>query len=166
LRFGIDCSGVVSNQQSPSGRNGLTNTFGKEVKDTMKIILKSAPAIAPRGKQVGTFIEARQEAGKDQYDAAYNRLVAAVQLDAKDKTGSPFKVEKSYNLLGRGVSGFSDDFRSWSRRALTQDEIEGFDPDVLIKGQKVVVEIAHRKVGKEMVAYIAGFHPAEAAVPA
>ncbi len=132
----------------------------------MKIILKSAPAIAPRGKQAGVFIEARQESGKDQYDAAYNRLVAAVQLDATDKTGSSFKVEKSYNLLGRGVSGFSDDFRSWSRRALTQDEIEGFDPDVLIKGQKVVVEITHRKIGKEMVAYITGFHPAEVATTA
>ena len=127
----------------------------------MKIILKSAPAIAPRGKQAGTFIEARQESGKDQYDTAFNRLVAVVQLDAKDKNDSPFKIEKSYNLLGRGVSGFADDFKSWKRRALTQDEIEGFDPDVLIKGQKVVVEIVHRKVGKEIAANIGGFFPAE-----
>jgi hypothetical protein len=37
--------------------------FGREVK-CMKIILKSAPAIAPRGKQAGTFIEARQDSGK------------------------------------------------------------------------------------------------------
>ena len=132
----------------------------------MKIILKSAPAIAPRGKQVGTFIEARQESGKDSYDAAFNRVVVVVQLDAKDKTNAPFKVEKAYNLLGRGVTGFSEDFRAWNRRQLTQDEVEGFDPDALIKGKRVVAEINHRKTGKEMTAYIAGFHPADVVVPA
>ena len=132
----------------------------------MKIILKPSPAIAPRGKQVGTFLEARQEVGKDAYEADFNRVVVVVQLDAKDKAGASFKIEKSYNLLGRGVSGFSDDFRSWSRRQLTQDEVEGFDPDALIKGKRVVAEINHRKSGKEMTAYIAGFHSAEAAVTA
>jgi len=132
----------------------------------MKIILKSAPAIAPRGKQAGTFIEARQESGKDQYDAAFNRVVVVVQLDAKDKTNAPFRVEKAYNLLGRGVSGFSDDFRSWNRRLLSQDEVEGFDPDALIKNKRVSVEINHRKFGKDTVAYIAAFHPAEVAAAA
>ena len=129
----------------------------------MKIILKPSPAIAPRGKQAGTFIEARQESGKDQYDAAFNRVVVVVQLDSKDKSNTPFKIEKSYNLLGRGVSGFSDDFRSWNRRQLTQDEVEGFDPDALIKNKRVIVEVNHRKSGKDLTAYIAAFHPAEAA---
>ena len=124
------------------------------------IILKPAPAIAPRGKQVGAFVDTKQEIGTDPKGEAYNHVIVVVQLRTTDKGGKPYQIEKIYNVLGRGIAAFSDDFKAWNQRELTQDEVEGFDPDTLIKGQKVVVEIGHRKVGKDIVANITGFHPA------
>ena len=122
-----------------------------------KIILKKAPAIAPRGNQPAVFTIAKQETGTNAKGVEYNDITVNVQLEAKDASGQPYQVSKTYHLAGRGFSAFCEDFESWSGRALTQDEIEGFDPDVLIKGQKVVVEIAHRENGKVVIPVIKGF---------
>jgi hypothetical protein len=127
------------------------------------IVLKSAPAIAPRGKQPGVFIDTKQTTGTDSFGVAYNNVTVCVDLHAKDKRGNPYRIEKAYNLLGRGFSAFAKDFQSWNLRKLTQDEVEAFNPEDLMKGKPVVVEVAHRKVGTDVVAHIAAFHPASTA---
>jgi len=129
----------------------------------MKIVLKSPPAIAPRGCQRGVFTAAKQETGADALGTEFNRVTVVVQLEALDARKKPYEISKVYNLAGRGFSAFCEDFKAWSGRALTQDEVEGFDPDVLIKGQQVIAKIDHRKNGKELVAVIKGFAPANAA---
>ena len=139
---------------------------GVHINNMAKIILRPAPAIAPRGPQSGTFIGARQEAGTDAVGVELNRVIADVQLEAQDAKKQPYVVSKTYNLVGHGFSAFCEDFKSWAGRSLTQDEIEGFDPDVLIKGQKVIAKIDHRKDGKNLVAVIKGFAPATVATQA
>ena len=126
-----------------------------------KIILKPAPVIAPRGNQAGVFFDITQTINTDATGVkTINDLHAVVQLEAPDPSGKNYQVKKTYNLLGRGFAAFSKDFESWMGRPLTQDEIEGFDPDALIKGKRVVCAIAHRKDGKEIVPVIKAFLPA------
>ena len=134
------------------------------IKQTMtnKIILKRAPAIASRGKQSGVFFDITQTNKVDATGVEIsNDLNVIVKLDAKDPSGKHYQVTKTYNILGRGFAAFSKDFESWKSRPLTEDEIEGFDPDVLIKGRKVVCAIEHRKDGKDTVAVIKAFLPAD-----
>ena len=104
------------------------------------IVLKSAPAIAPRGKHAGVFIDTKQEAGTDKFGAAYNNIISAVEV--ADKSGKIHRIEKTFNLLGRGFSAFCADFKAWNLRELTQDEKEGFNPDDLLKGKAVLIIFA------------------------
>jgi len=123
---------------------------------------KTRAVMAPKGVVSGTFVVAVNESGGGG-DNEFNRFRIAVQLDAADRKGQPFTVEKTYNLLpnGRGINSFVQDFNAWSSSKLTEDDLyQEFDAQKLITGKPVVVNVEHRKVGKEWEAYIAAFHPA------
>lgn len=150
---------LSDHRNQPAERAGEKTTA--KINMSNIIILKKAPAITPRGKHRGRFVEAKQAIGEDKFGVEHNNLIVSVELEDKDKSGKPYRIEKQYNLLGRGVSAFATDFKSWNRRAMTEEEIEGFNPDDLIKDKQVTVEIAHRGGGQNKVAYIKEFLPAE-----
>ncbi len=117
---------------------------------------KDIPAI---GKHPGTFLDVAKATGKDQDGNEFNRLVVKGELDTTDKTGKRFPFEKQYNLEGRGVAMFRDDFRSWSERKLTDQELAAFDADKLMNRQRVIVVVKHRKDGKDTLAAVDTFLP-------
>lgn len=131
----------------------------------MKITLKKMPAVAPRGQNRGVFTDLKVEAGKDDLGKDYNRLTVIVTLEAKDPDGKAYQVEKTYNLLGRGVREFQADFLSWSGRLLTDEELAAFDAETAMKAKWVIVELSHRKEGKnKLVTDIDKFLPVPAPV--
>jgi hypothetical protein len=129
----------------------------------MTLTLKKMPRVAPKGRNHGVFTAIQQEAGKDDLGKDYNRLKVVVTLDTKDPDGKPYQVEKTYNLLGRGVRDFQADFLSWSGRLLTDEELQAFKSETEMKGKPVIVELSHRKDGKnKLVAEIEKFLSASA----
>ena len=131
-----------------------------------KITLKKMPTVAPKGQNRGVCTDFKVEAGKDDLGKDYNRFTTIVTLEAKDPEGKAYQVEKTYNLLGRGVREFQADFLSWTGRLLTDEELAAFDAEAAMKGKPVIVELSHRKDGKnKLVADIEKFLPVPAAVP-
>jgi hypothetical protein len=137
---------------------------GNTQQQIMKITLKKMPAVASKGQNRGFYTDFQVEAGKDDLGKDYNRLKAIVTLEAKDPEGKAYQVEKTYNLLGRGVRDFQADFLSWSGRLLTDEELAAFDAETAMKGKPVIVELSHRREGKLIVADIDKFLPVPAAV--
>ena len=130
----------------------------------MNITLRKMPAVPPKGKNRGVYTDFKVEAGKDDLGKDYNRLKTIVTLEAKDPDGKVYQVEKTYNLLGRGVRDFQADFLSWSGRLLTDEELAAFDAEAAMKGKPVMVELSHRRQGKTIVADIDKFLPVPAPV--
>jgi hypothetical protein len=141
-----------------------TITINKNTKITKNGVfkLKSLPSIAPKGIQHGVFTEIANEVGTVD-GKEYNRLIVMVALEAKDSKGNPFSISKSYNISGngRGLNGFCQDYKAWSGIELTPDDLGEFDANTRIKDQAVVVEIEHRQSGKDWIAVIQSFHPAD-----
>jgi hypothetical protein len=143
-----------------SGKPAVVVTVVPTVKTTVFAFKKRKP-IAPTGLQKAKFIVAVNEAGGEG-DNEFNRFHTAVEVT--DAKGNRFEVPKDYNILGtgRGFSSFLNDYNSWSEVELTEDDLYNeFDMDAMIKGKAVVVEIGHRKTGKEWEAFIEAFHPAD-----
>jgi hypothetical protein len=131
-----------------------------------KLTLKKMPVVPPQGPNLGVFSNLDVETGKDDLGKDYNRLKMAVTLAAKDPDGNAYQVEKTYNLLGRGVRQFQADFLSWSGRLLTNEELGAFDAETAMKGKSVIVELSHRKEGKgKLVADIEKFLPVPTPAP-
>lgn len=94
-------------------------------------------------------------------------LILNVPLDGKQVNGSPFELEDCrFNMKekGRGLNSFQKVFATCQGRPLTDDELDNFDYDALLKGKEVFVAVKHKKVGTKLVAYIASFHPVESLV--
>ena len=72
-------------------------------------------------------------------------------------------MEKRYNLLGRGLAIFRNDYKDWSGHKLKDQDLVKFDADKLMKGQRATFEMKLRKEGKEMVAVIHRLLPVAAA---
>lgn len=125
----------------------------------MIIALRKKPAIAPRGNNHGRFGKIKLETVPDSEGRHREELVVPVELEAKDPQGNPYRIEKRYNLSGRGLATFQDDFKSWAGRCLSDEEIEQFDPDALMANQPVVIPTRHRKEGKSFVPVIDAFLP-------
>src|SRR5262245_13584014 len=125
----------------------------------MKIQLRKMPAIAPRGKNRGIFSGVTDQPAKNASGKECIELKVVVDLDAKGPDGKPFQVEKRYNLSGHGLRFFQDDFASWAGRHLTDEELDQFDPDVLMKGKPVVVDTDHKREGKKLVSIVQKFLP-------
>lgn len=131
------------------------------------LTIKELPAVPPKGQSPGFFSGIKIETGKDDLGKDYKRLRNAVTLEAKGPDGKPFKVEKVYNLLGRGVRDFQADFLSWSGRLLPDEELAAFDAEGAMNGKPVVVDLSHRKTGKnKLEAEIEKFLPAAVPVEA
>ena len=130
------------------------------------IQLRKMPDVAPRGQQSGFFSAIQAESGKDALGQDCNYLKVVVDLATKDAKGQSYRVEKKYNLSGRGVTAFQDDYKSWSGLSLTDEELDSFNSDVLMKDKPVTVEIKHRKEGKKLIPAIENFLPAPQAVEA
>ena len=124
------------------------------------------PAVPPKGQNLGSFGVITQESGKDKLGKDYSILKVPVILAAKDPDGKAYQVEKTYNLLGRGVREFQADFLSWSGRQLTDEELDAFNAESEMNGKSVIVELSHRKQGKMIVADIDKFLPVPAAAQA
>jgi len=125
--------------------------------------LKKRPEIAPKGLQKGNMIVAVHESG-GVGNNEFSRIHTAVGLEATDSKGKRFELTKDYNTLPkrRGISAFVEDYNEWSGAGLTEDDMYNeFDCDAMIKGKPVVVEVEHRKDGKDWEAYIKAFHPAD-----
>lgn len=125
--------------------------------------LRRMPTVAPRGEQRGQFIsvvcgeEETLKGGKTR-----QLVMVSVQLQATDKNKNPFVVTKVYNIAGRGATAFAADYKSWAGEELTPEQMDPFDPGVMI-GKPVVVHIDHRKEGQELVPVVEQF--LSAAVP-
>ncbi len=122
---------------------------------------KTRPAIAPTGLQKGTLVSALNEEGVEDGEEV-NRVVKTVKLEATDPKGNHFVLTKNYNIKpnGRGFAAFTTDFNAWSGAELTEDDLYvEHDYTAEFGGQPLVVEVGHRKVGKEWEAYIISFHP-------
>lgn len=127
-----------------------------------KIQIKKMAKVAPKGQNRGTFKQIVQETGTDKLGKEFNKMKVPVTLEAKDAEGNPYLVEKTYNLLGRGAQEFQTDFFSWSGRLLTDEELASFDCDTEMTGKPVIVELSHRKVGKnKLVPEIEKFLPVQ-----
>ena len=129
----------------------------------MSLTIRKLPAVAPKGQNPGNYGVVTQESGKDKLGKDYSTLKVPVILAAKDPDGKAYQVEKTYNLLGRGVREFQADFLSWSGRQLTDEELDAFNAETEMNGKPVIVELSHRKQGKTIVADIEKFLPVPAA---
>jgi hypothetical protein len=121
--------------------------------------LRKMPAIAPQGQNNGVFSNISVVEGQDTAGKACQTLKVEVQLDAKNSDGVPYTVAKQYNLNKRGVTLFEKDFAAWSNRELTDEELDQFDAENLMKNKPVQVEVKHRKEGKKMISVIGSFLP-------
>lgn len=117
---------------------------------------KNIPSI---GKHLATFLDITHESGKSEDGSEFNRLVVTTELEATDKEGRKFTLVKTYNLDGRGLTAFREDYRSWSSRKLTDKDLESFDAENMMKGQPLAVLVKHRKDGKDTIAVIDAFLP-------
>lgn len=132
----------------------------------MLLNLIKIPDLPPSGKQLGNFVDVTSASGKNEDGNDFNDLIVRVELDATDKTGTKYRLEKRYNLLGRGLSMFRSDYKDWSGRKLKDQDLVAFDADTLMKGQRATFVIKHRKEGKELVAVLDRFLPVAAAAQA
>ena len=130
----------------------------------MPIQIRKIPSVAPAGPQKGRFIGATESVETNTKGGTYRKLTVSVQLEALDREGKPFVVTREYNLDGHGPSDFERDFSDSFGRALTPEEVEAFEPDILLKGKPVIVQIVRRPAGKKFIAEIEKFMQAE--VPA
>jgi hypothetical protein len=119
------------------------------------------PAVAPRGHNRGVFTQIKNETGTDKLGHEYNRLMVTVGLEAKNPEGQPYRVTKTYNLLGRGARKFQEDFFSWTGRRLTDEQLNSFDEKGEMEGKAVVVDISYRQQGSKLVEEIKGFFAAD-----
>ena len=121
---------------------------------------KTRLAIAPKGLQKATYVAAVNEMGGED-ETEFNHIVKSVVLEAKDAKGMPWVLTKKYNIManGRGAKAFIADYNAWSGSELSEDDLyEKFDGEA-DNGKSLVVEVGHRKVGKEWESYIMAFHP-------
>ena len=122
--------------------------------------------LPPSGKQLGDIVELVMAVGKNEDGNDYKDLVLGAELDAIDKVGKKYRVEKRYNLFGRGLAIFRNDYKDWSGRKLKDQDLVSFDAEKLMKGQRATFEIKLKKEGKEMVAVINRLLPVAAAAQA
>ena len=144
----------MNNANTKTGATPTANV----VKQTV-FTIKTRPIIAPKGLQQATWGGVVNEVGN-----GVNRLVATVELEATDPQAKHFTLTEAYSLLpnARGAKAFLQDYNSWTGAGLTEDDLyESFDGTKDV-GKALVVEVDHRKVGKEWEAHIVSFHPAGA----
>jgi hypothetical protein len=131
----------------------------KVIRNT-QFAFKNRPEIAPKGWQSGNLIGVVNEV--PEFGEDFNRAIKSVKLEATDVRGEHFVLSKTYNLHGRGAAAFLEDYNAWAETKMTDDDLhESFDGEK-DAGKPLVVEVGHRKVGKDWEAYIIGFHPARA----
>jgi hypothetical protein len=133
---------------------------------TMTLKLIEVKDLPQAGKQLGTLVDLVMAVGKDEDGQDFKDLVLTGDLDATDKAGKKYRVEKRYNLLGRGLGIFRTDYHSWSGRKLKDKDLVEFDSDKLIKNQRATFDINLKKQGTEMVAVIDRLLPVAAAAQA
>jgi hypothetical protein len=125
-----------------------------------KILIKRMSNIPDWGTYLARFVGADIVTKTPAGDPC-NYLVVTVELiEAKDRAGNPFNVSKTYNLSGRGVSSFSNDYKKWSGQELSGEQLESFDPDALLLNKEVKVAIILRKEGLITIPVIDSFKPA------
>ena len=129
------------------------------ISNIMILNLIKTKDLPPSGKQLGNFLNVAPDSGKDDDGQDFNHLVVKVELDAIDKAGKKYQLEKRYNLDGRGLGLFRNDYKSWSGRKLKDQDLVAFDADTLMKGQRATVVVKARKDGKEFIAVIDTFLP-------
>jgi hypothetical protein len=129
----------------------------------MVIKLIEVKDLSPSGKQLGAIADLIMTVGKNEDANDYRDLVLTGELDVIDKTGKKYQVQKRYNLLGRGLAIFRNDYQSWSGRKLKEQDLVAFDADKLMKGQRATFDIKLKKEGKEIEAVIHRLLPVAAA---
>jgi len=142
--------------KSASTATPLVNVVKKSV-----FAFKMRPEIAPKDLQKGTFVSAINETPESGDD--FNRVVVTIELEAMDRNNAHFVVTKDYNIMpsGRGFSAFIEDINAWADAGLTEDDLYAErDYTAMFKGKPMVVQIGHRKSGKEWEAVVEAFHPA------
>lgn len=125
--------------------------------------LKTRPAMAEAGMQDAKLVSVICEAGIEK-GKKINRIVKTVEIEATDPKNHHV-LTKNYNILpsGRGFSGFIADINAWSGAELTEDDMYvEHDFTEEFGGKPLVVEVGHRKIGKNWESYIVAFHPAGA----
>jgi hypothetical protein len=132
----------------------------------MALNLIGVKDLPPSGRQLGNILDVTTVAGKNEDGMDFKDLVLRAELDATDKAGKKYQLEKRYNVLGLGLSKFRRDFKDWSGRKLKDQDLVAFDADTLMKGQRATFEIKPRKEGKQMVAVINRLLPVAAAAQA
>jgi hypothetical protein len=142
----------------PTGVSGIS-----EIMVLNLIKVGDVPAI---GKHNGTFTEIKTASGKDAEGNEFNHLIVTVELETTDSKGQKYRLQKQYNLAGRGLAMFRNDYRSWSNKKLSDKDLAAFDTDTLMKDKPTVVVVTHSKDGKDTIARIDTFLPVPAAAQA
>ena len=83
------------------------------------------------------------------------------QLDAKDSSGKPYELVKSYNIggNGRGINLFLADYKSMSGIQMDRTDLYTFDPESMVNS-RFAVDVGYQATGKEVKAVIRSFLPA------
>jgi len=171
---------------NPQPMNTQTNTNTKTMNDTQTqngpeaqpaadnnsttptpviIQLRKKPDVAPEGENQGHFYsitvlpQTIKNAGKKTEKTETN-LEVVVELDATDSKKQPYRVSKTYNIEGRGVTAFQTDVDSWRGKPLTEAELDRFEPQVMLN-QPVTVTISRAGEGKLLHPVITAFGPAK-----
>jgi hypothetical protein len=120
------------------------------------IEVSDVPAI---GQHKGIFTDIQKNDGKDADGNEFKHLVVSVELETTDSAGKKYVLNKQYNLQGRGVAGFRNDYKSWCNKKLSDKDLAAFDADKLMRGQAGLVVVKHSKDGKDTIAVIDTFLP-------
>lgn len=91
-----------------------------------------AKFVAPTfGEQTGKIVSLAPVT-KDSKGATVNDLVLTVELNEKDAAGTPFRLQKVYDLNLKGVGIFKKDVRTITGTVLKDSELESFDEGCLV----------------------------------
>jgi hypothetical protein len=123
--------------------------------------VSDVPAI---GQHKGIYADIKTASGKNAEGNEFKDLIVSTELETTDSTGKPYRLDKKYNLLNRGLATFRGDYKSWSGKKLSDKDLAAFDADKLMKGKSVIVVVKHGKDGKDLVARIDTFLPVPAAM--
>lgn len=130
------------------------------VKQNTVFAFKKRAPIAAAGLNHAVWKSAINETPQSGDD--FNIVVVSIEVKPKGANDPSFLLQKKYNIKdsGRGASAFVNDYNSWTGANMTEDDLyDSFDGEA-DKGKELVVEIRHRKVGKNWEAFIHDFHPA------
>jgi len=124
---------------------------------TNQFNILTRPDIAPRGLQNAEIVEVCNLIGK-KADKEFSQMDLVFRLNAKNRDGQNHVLTRSYNLSGRGVSLFLEDYNAMTGKEMTKTDLYDFDAQSLVK-MPVQAEIDYIEGPKGIISKIKSFQP-------